>query len=62
MPGGQIEVMPRSVWPSWRCMTRTGTPSWAISTAGVPRQVRREATAYPGRRSGVAELRSGGGR
>jgi hypothetical protein len=26
-------VMPRLVWPSWRWMTISGTPSRAISTA-----------------------------
>ena len=28
-----MEVMPRLVWPSWRWMTISGTPSRAISTA-----------------------------
>src|SRR3954468_6389980 len=25
--------MPRLLWPSWRWITMSGTPSWAISTA-----------------------------
>src|ERR687898_260862 len=28
-----MDVMPRLVWPSWRWMTISGTPSRAISTA-----------------------------
>src|SRR5215218_5934295 len=29
----EIEVTPTLLWPSWRWMTVSGTPSWAISTA-----------------------------
>src|SRR5829696_4608386 len=36
-----MDVMPRLVWPSWRGMTISGTPSRAISTAWAWKLVRR---------------------
>src|SRR5215207_7131929 len=56
--------MPRLVWPSWRWMTISGTPSRAISTAvRVAQLVRRKASPHAGLARDAAQLRaSGGGR
>src|ERR671935_216983 len=56
-----MEVMPRLVWPSWRWMTISGTPSRAISPAWAWRSwcgAKRRRT--PASRATAAQLRTGG--
>src|SRR5215207_6002858 len=57
-----MDVMPRLVWPSWRWMTISGTPSRAISTAWAWRSwCGGEASPHAGPVGEAAELRAGGG-
>src|SRR5688572_17757504 len=52
--------MPRLVWPSWRSMTISGTPSRAISTACAWRSWRK-ASPHAGLAGDAAQLSAGGG-
>src|SRR5829696_6755284 len=55
--------MPRLVWPSWRWMMISDTPSRAISTAwGVAELVRREASPHAGLAGDASQLGARGGR
>src|SRR3954469_23031848 len=53
--------MPRLLWPSWRWMTISGTPSAChLDRVRVAELVWREAAAHTRRGGGAPELRAGG--
>src|SRR4051794_40750262 len=61
MPWRYTDVMPRLLWPSWRWMTTSGTPSWASSRGvRVAQLVRGKAAPDASGRRGVAQLRASG--
>jgi hypothetical protein len=52
--------MPRLLWPSWRWITISGTPSCALDGVRVAELVGREAAPDAGRRGGPAKRRARG--
>src|SRR5919201_1400863 len=58
MPCRYTEVMPRLVWPSWRWMTISGTPSRHLDGVGMAQLMRRKAPPHTGPARHLAQLRA----